>query len=374
MKTLFITHHYLGGNGGGVFASRAFINAFAELSDEMALLYPMKEGADPEHINPDVRSVPVWDERSKPQKVLDLLTGHSNRFEKVGQFIGDEHFDMVVFDTSLVVHGIIDHFKKQGAQVVTIHHNYQYEYFRDNTSFPIRLPVLFWSRRFESEAVRKSDLSLTLTEADKQLLQHHYGTGHEYFAVTGAFEYERRTIPSFPEINECRFLITGDLSARQTERSLLPWLEDYYPLLKDVFPEATLTLAGKSPSKALVQKAEGKGIDVISSPESMLPVLAEARYYICPTSLGGGLKLRVMDGLSAGLPVLCHQVSARGYEPFIESGLLLPYDNPSSFLVQLEKLKSLRVDKQQLIGRYKQLFSFESGKKRLAQFVTMLKR
>ena len=29
MKTLFVTYHYLHGNGGGVFASRGYVNAFA---------------------------------------------------------------------------------------------------------------------------------------------------------------------------------------------------------------------------------------------------------------------------------------------------------------------------------------------------------
>ena len=42
MKVLFVTYHYLHGHGGGIFASRGFINAFAALSDEMTLLYPVK--------------------------------------------------------------------------------------------------------------------------------------------------------------------------------------------------------------------------------------------------------------------------------------------------------------------------------------------
>ena len=44
MNVLFITHHYLHGNGGGVFASRAYINVIAEIADHVTLLYPDKEG------------------------------------------------------------------------------------------------------------------------------------------------------------------------------------------------------------------------------------------------------------------------------------------------------------------------------------------
>ena len=104
----------------------------------------------------------------------------------------------------------------------------------------------------------------------------------------------------------------------------------------------------------------------------MLPVLSQAKYYICPTSLGGGFKLRVMDGLSAGLPVLCHSVSARGYESFVKEGCLLIYDSPSSFRSQLERLKKLNVDRKDIQSMYEQSFSFDSGKKRLTRFLAML--
>jgi hypothetical protein len=40
MKVIIITNHYLNNNGGGSFASRAYINAFAELSSKCILIYP----------------------------------------------------------------------------------------------------------------------------------------------------------------------------------------------------------------------------------------------------------------------------------------------------------------------------------------------
>jgi len=99
--------------------------------------------------------------------------------------------------------------------------------------------------------------------------------------------------------------------------------------------------------------------------------LAKAKYYICATALGGGLKLRVMDGLSAGLPVICHEVSARGYEAFAQKGLLLVYNDRDSFQKQLEILKTKSFDKKLTVDLYEQLFSFEEGKQRL---VGLLKR
>ena len=369
MKLLFITYHYLNGNGGGVFASRAYINAFAELSDEMTLLCPMKDGAAPEHINPKVKTIPVWDRRGKVRKFFDLCIGRFNRFLYIEQYIGENHYDVVVFDTCMVTRGLIRMFKQQGSKVITIHHNYQYEYFRDNEKHPTRWPTLFWTNIQEREAIRCSDLNLTLTQADKQLLAAHYGDGKENIQVLGTFEYKRKEHKVLPEVTEPHFLITGNLGAVQSEKSLLPWMDEYYPILKDVFSNATLTLAGHSPSERLMEKARHHEIKVIPSPDSMLPILAKAKYYICATSLGGGLKLRVMDGLQAGLLVVCHAVSARGYEAFVKKGLLLVYDDKKSFRTQIEKLKKMQVNKIDIIAAYEEIFSFENGKKRLREIL-----
>lgn len=348
-----------------MFASRAFINSFAELADELTLLYPMAEGKEPAGINPKVKMIPVWDRRSSIQKGVSLFVGRLNRFQ--GIKVNDERskYDCVVLDNSMVASGVLNYYKKAGSKIITIHHNFNYEYYRDSTKFPLRIPMLYWAQRYEKMAVRQSDLNLTLTEADKQLLIKHYGRGYEKIEVLGTYEYERKNHPLYEDVEAPRFLITGNLSALQTENSLMPWLQDYYPILKEVFPDATLTLAGKNPSSSLINKANEYGISVISSPVNMQPILASSKYYICATSLGGGLKLRVMDGLSAGLPVICHAVSARGYEAFIEQGMLYVYDDKLSFKKQLERIGNLPINKQQTVQLFESIFSFESGKKRL---------
>ena len=369
MNIIFITYHYLHSSSGGAYASRAYINAFATIASDMTLLYPMKPGAEPKSIDKRVRLVPVWDRRSKLVKGLDIFIGWSSRYKQIDKLVGGTKYDVAVLDTSVVTHGVIDFFKNNGTRVITIHHNFQYEYFRDNARFPFRLPLILWSLYDERKAVTQSDLNFTLTEDDKISLGRNYSNGKEKIEVLGTFEYAPEDHPVFPDVSDSNFLITGNLSAIQTEQSLLPWIKDYYPILKEEFPDAKLTLAGRNPSKRLCDIALYNGIEVISSPEDMQPILAQAKYYICPTSLGGGLKLRVMDGLKTGLPVMCHKVSARGYEHFADKGVLFVYDNKATFRAQLQKLKTQKTNKKNTIRLYEQIFSFESGRNRLVKLL-----
>ena len=366
MKLLYITYHYIDGYGGGVIGTKAYINAFAELSDEITLLYPVKGNSVVEGLNPKVKATPLRNDRSRFKKGLDLLTGRSNPFRLLTNYADKQRFDTVVFDTCMVSHGLIGHFKRQGIRIITVHHNYQYEFFRDNSKALLRLPTLFWVRRFEREAVRMSDLNITLTEEDLQSLKKNYGTGTERFEAVGSFEDTRQSHPVYPSVDEPRFLITGGLNDMQTEKSLLFWIEHYFPILKEQFPAASLTIAGRSPSNKLLDLAARHGIRVIPSPESMEPILAAAKYYICPTFLGSGKKMRVLDGLSHGLPVICHSVSARGYGSFVKSGAVLEYNDLASFRLALQKLKNLDLDREDTIRLYENELAFDRGKERLA--------
>ena len=372
MDVLFVTHHYLHGNGGGVFASRAYINAFEEISRKFTLLYPAKRGYDVEEISSNDK-VPVYYEKSKRLKFIDALCGRTHRyFDVFEKQLKNNDYKVVVFDSSRVSFRLIDIAHKYGLKVITIHHNFEAEYIKDNENLIMKPVLLYWVKKYEKESVQKSNLNLTLTGKDRDLLLQNYTT-KKPIAVLGCFEYKRKERDfgrNIQQVNKkTNFVITGSLNTKQTQESLIYWLNEYYPLLKKNIPETTLTIAGNNPSQILIQKCEKWGITLISSPKSMDEILENADIYICPVSLGGGLKLRIMDGLKRGLPVISHKVSARGYEDFSNAGHLFEYDDKNSFDKALDKIKTNDFNKNDMIEKYNFIFSFDAGKQRLAKFL-----
>lgn len=379
MKVLIVTLHYLDGNGGGVYASSAFVNAIASLARETYLIYPSKNGENLSNINPMVRTIPVFYKKNKILKFIDVLCGRVHRFADM--FENEVRMikpDVVVFDNSRSSYRLIDIAKKNGSKVITIHHNFEYEYNRDNTAWYLKKILLYWTKKYECDAVKKSDLNLTLTPQDKRMLADCYNQGDaSSFEVLGIFEYKKSTL----EMVKCsekkeakRFVITGNLSAKQTVDSLVPWLDVYFPILKRKFPKASLTIAGKSPSLSLVRKCLELGVNLVPSPQSMRDVLNDADVYICPVALGGGIKLRVMDGLKYGMPVLTHEVSARGYETFVEKKVIYTYRDLKSFERCLDEIAMLQIKKENVIGIYETLFSFDEGQKKFADILNRINR
>jgi glycosyltransferase len=376
MNILFITHHYLDGHGGGTYASKAYINAFAHIYQNITLLYP--DNGKEIQFDYNINAIPIPYNVSIWKKFFHLLNGKIHRYFIIFECIlQKEHYDIVVFDNSKTSYRLIDIAHKYNCKVITIHHNFEYEYNRDNSNILLKRLILYWTRKYESEALLKSDLNLTLTLQDKNLLCQYYTKQKVIpIAVLGCFEYPQKEEENKNYIllkekiskeKSPMFIITGNLNSKQTENSLLPWINVYFPSLKEICPNANLIIAGKKPSKKLIRKCEENKIVIISSPISMKPILEKGNIYICPTKLGGGLKLRIMDGLKTGLIVVSHQISARGYDNFITDKLLFPYNDINSFKIAISEAlqTSIVTNKIENIKKYKSLFSFESGYNRL---------
>ena len=190
MKVLYVTYHYLHGNGGGIYCSRGYINAFAALSEGLTLLFPVKNGEAPEGIDPAARLIPVSYDKPQVLKFVDLLLGKVHRFFGIfDEVLASGDYDTVVFDSCYASFRLLDKARRAGCRVIVIHHNYQCEYVRDNYRFPVRGPFLFWTRQAEKAAVRGADLNITLTEEDEKTLRMQYDSGGQAsFRVVGVFE------------------------------------------------------------------------------------------------------------------------------------------------------------------------------------------
>lgn len=372
MRVLIVTYNYLSGFGGGVYGARAYINAFAALYDDVTLLYPAKsEGELLSGIDPEVRGIGVVDHASKLSKAIRLVVrGIPHRFGlPFKELLERERFDLVVFQNSKCSAGLIGLARAAGARVVVQHDNYEWEYTRDNTMpwmRPFLLPPVV---RTEGMAVREADINLALTPADAGMLTRHYGKGMKgRMELLYPFEYRPIPVCVPRPVSRPVFVITGNLGAKQTRDSLFPWLQDYYPLLKRTVPEAELVIAGKDAGEDLRHHMVRMGVELVDTPPDMSVVLGRARYYICPVDRGGGVKLRVMDGLRTGMPALVHRVSARGYES-LEGISVFTYDSPETFVEALRMMLASQETAESRQAAYKARFAFESGVERLRKIL-----
>lgn len=388
MKILYFSNNFLDGFSGGNFASRAFINAFSEIASEFMLLYPDRGQDVSFHTKNNIIAKGVHSKKHKLLKLIDIYTGKISRYIDIGlNEIISFNPDIIVFDGSRTSAILIDRVKELRKIAITIHHNYEMEYYK-GTPEPIlwRIPFNYFMRNVEKNAVVKSNLNLTLTDQDRYLLQKNYGSGYTVNIQTiGCFEPEttlkmtEKTGKSDSNINlntrsskNLIFVITGSLSAFQTEYSLIEFIKNCYPILIKIASYSKLIIAGKNPSRKLTELCNSfSTIELIANPLDIQPILDTADIYLCPISVGGGLKLRVMDGLRSGLPILSHVVSSRGYDAFLNAGFLFDYSDKLSFEKSLKQIiiEQRQNDKNNIKELYEKIFSFNAGLNRLTMLL-----
>jgi glycosyltransferase involved in cell wall biosynthesis len=73
-------------------------------------------------------------------------------------------------------------------------------------------------------------------------------------------------------------------------------------------PDAVLTVIGKNPPASL----GGKGVEVTGYVVDLAPYLAETSAFIVPLHAGGGMRVKILDAWSWGLPVVSTTIGAEG--------------------------------------------------------------
>lgn len=369
-KILIITRHYLDQNNGGSNGSKGFIKAFSSIYENCTLIYPEHNNVKSSMFIPsNIIRVPVYDHRVKIIKALDFYRGRMLRFGNfVKSFVIGKQFDIIVIDHSLTASEIINTLKKTGASIITIHHNVEAQYLKDNRPNILwRWPFVYFSKKAEKDALILSDINLTVTQADADIFKSWYPKRNLNLYNLGNFEYADPQLKHFDMRNmEHSFIISGSLYFQQSTKPILEFLTVYYPLLIKKYPDSKLTICGRNPNqkiKKLCRKI--KNVVLIPNPENIEAIVRQSNVYVSPINTGSGRKLRIMDGLKLGMPILCHDVSALGYENIKEAGYMFTYRDPKSFIESLDNLINSYINPNDVYSKYLEYFSLSAGIERL---------
>jgi glycosyltransferase involved in cell wall biosynthesis len=101
------------------------------------------------------------------------------------------------------------------------------------------------------------------------------------------------------------------------------WLaERVWPLVRRQRPDARLLLVGRSPTPQ-VQRLTCSDITVTGSVPDVRPFLAQAQVAVAPLLSGGGTRLKVLEALDAGRPVVATRIGTEGLEDLIGQGVVV---------------------------------------------------
>ena len=107
-------------------------------------------------------------------------------------------------------------------------------------------------------------------------------------------------------------------------------LDRIFPQVRASEPAARLCIVGRHPSPALTKRVQRmEGVELFADVPDVRPFLAESGVMAVPLRIGGGSRLKILEALACGLPVVSTQVGAEGLS--LEPGRdFIQVDEPSS--------------------------------------------
>ena len=291
-----------------------------------------------------------------------------------------DKYSLIVISGGVAAGDMIDMIHNFGIKIMVIHLNFEREYHMDNrTLLTLGGRIPYFIIKNERTAYLRCDCNCFMSVDDKLLFEQYYGPTNVPSVVVGAYEPEDKIMGPIENTKAVHktIVITGSMDTVQTIEGIKDFRKNYFQIFKDMYPDWNLVLAGRNPAADIYDFANTarEVIDIIPNPNSMEEIIKSSSIFLCPTNVGGGIKLRVMDGLRFGRPVLVHEVSARGYESMCNEPYFRVYHDRNSFILGLSDIMTYlqhQNEPNEIRSKYLEYFSFEAGTQRLATAIDLM--
>lgn len=381
-RILYIASVDMYNNSGGALATKAYYNALIKLFPQRIDLLHAEEI----NINkqfPPSNNVILIPRKNKIVDLMHVLEGHVPRFypDVINYIIHEKNkYSLCIINGGVHAGDFILKIKQTGIKVIVIHHNFESEYHVDNkTIMSMGGWCTFWIRKNEKRAYLNADINCFLTKSDINVFKEHYGGEPSKNKLLGCFETNETNIPTPIKIESIKtFVISGAMDFHQTECGILDFFYNIFLKYNKQNKDSRLIITGRRPSPKIKKIAEVY-CDIVSlypNPSDISSYIRQGDIYICPVSMGGGLKLRIMDGLRLGMPIITHENSVRGYENFEKKEYFRAYKSLSSFINAVELInksyKKNTFTPESIQFDYLNYFGFNAGLKRMKDILNCI--
>lgn len=158
-------------------------------------------------------------------------------------------------------------------------------------------------RATERPAAKSYDLVVCVSQADAY---HFEGLSAQTIIVPNGVDDDLWTVPAPHESpQEEIVLFFGNLAYRPNATGLLRFLAEGWSRLREIRPSARLRIAGGGAPAELREAVEGaEGVELLGFVEDLLGELARCRLVVVPLWHGAGTRLKVLEAMAAGRPVV----------------------------------------------------------------------
>jgi glycosyltransferase involved in cell wall biosynthesis len=186
-------------------------------------------------------------------------------------------------------------------------------------------------RRYESDVYSRCDLIYAVSEIDAREIRAMAGPGPRVEVVPIAVDAATRPVAA-PWTNGAEVLFVGALDWPPNRDAVHYLLTAIWPLVLERSPHAHLTVVGRG-----VAGLDAPNVTFTGWVDDVTPYFAAARVLAVPIRSGSGLRVKILESLARGIPVVSTSVGMEGIAARSDEHLIAA-DSPQSFATALVRL------------------------------------
>jgi len=164
---------------------------------------------------------------------------------------------------------------------------------------------------FEKRTFAEADQTVAVSFEDASLMRSRFRAGNVAVVENGV------DVSFFQPADERRqlgrILFLGSLDWRPNLDAVNLLLNAIFPLVETLEPSARLCLVGRNPPEWLRRKVNGTpAVELHANVPDVRPYLAQCGILAVPLRIGGGSRIKILEALASGLPVVSTRVGAEG--------------------------------------------------------------
>jgi polysaccharide biosynthesis protein PslH len=392
MKILYLTNKPVFPTvDGGCKAMLNFLNSLLELYDVKNLTietqkHPFNKSLFPDVIYKKIQTESVYvDTKVSPLKAFFSLFNkkksynisrfHSNAFEvKLSETMSNDVFHVVVLE-SIFLLPYVDLIRKiSEAKIVVRTHNVEHQIWHQFYEFEVNLLKKMYLKklandlkRYELNHLNKVDGILTISKADEN-----------YFSTNGVCK-SIQTIPVSIKVNETHktnydktdFFFLGSMNWKPNFEAANELLKTIFPLILEKNPHAKLHIAGSYMTDEMKNR-NCKNVVFHGKVSSVEEFMKNSGILIVPLKMGSGIKVKVVEALSFGVPIVCSDVGVQGIDiehnkHYLQANTVSEFVS-SSILLSRDKQKRIELGKNS-VDFVKENFSFDKITCEINEFI-----
>jgi glycosyltransferase involved in cell wall biosynthesis len=142
-----------------------------------------------------------------------------------------------------------------------------------------------------------------------------------------------------------RLLFVGSLAFSANLSGLRAFLQEAWPAIQAAIPDVTLTVVGMLPGPEVADEMRSAGADLHANVPSVEPFYRDCDIVIAPILFGGGTRIKILEAMAYGRPVVATTIGAEGLEVEPDRHMLIADETPAfaEAVIRLSRDPALKV-------------------------------